>query len=202
MVRRISRTTPLKDLALGGHPRKARERRVSCTRADAFNACSEGNRHQPAPLVASRLESGVCLNRKGAESSFVTNRSVNAMTHAALTKQRERENGHDHIARHRLRGAAARRRRILLQSQGLRRTGGYARTPLPRAVANLGAIGDRTRRELYDRHIVPRPARWVTPFFAGEHRDIPGPRAPLAATHICHGGYLVPLSCAIQPQER
>jgi hypothetical protein len=35
-----------------------------------------------------------------------------------------RENGHDHIARHRPRGAAARRRRILLQTQGLSRTGG------------------------------------------------------------------------------
>ena len=35
-----------------------------------------------------------------------------------------RENGHNYIARHRPRGAAARRRRILLQTQGLSRTGG------------------------------------------------------------------------------
>jgi hypothetical protein len=29
------------------------------------------------------------------------------------------------------------------------------------SVAGLDATGDRTRREVYDRHIVRRPVRWV-----------------------------------------
>src|SRR4030095_11587066 len=72
---------------------------------------------------------------------------MDAMTQGRAREAQERENGHDHIARHRLRGAAARRRRILLPSQGVSRTRGYARTPLPRTVADLGGIGARTRRE-------------------------------------------------------
>src|SRR5688572_31302566 len=76
-----------------------------------------------------------------------------------------RENGHDHIARHRPRGTAARRRWILLQTQGLSRQGGWlagiisppnGRCTAPWAVADRSAIGDRTRREDYDRPVRTR----------------------------------------------
>jgi hypothetical protein len=61
----------------------------------------------------------------GAESpSFVTSGSVNAMMQAALAKQQGRDNGHDYFDRHRPRSAAARRRRIVLQTQGLSRKRG------------------------------------------------------------------------------
>jgi hypothetical protein len=46
------------------------------------------------------------------------------MTRGRAGQTHRRENGHDHIVRHRPRGAAARRRRILLQTQGLSRKGG------------------------------------------------------------------------------
>jgi hypothetical protein len=46
------------------------------------------------------------------------------MTQGRARQTHGRENGHDHIARHRLGGASARRRRIPLQTQGVSRRGG------------------------------------------------------------------------------
>ena len=65
----------------------------------------------------------------------------------------------------------------------------YARTPLPRAVADLGGIGDRTRREVYDRHIVPRPFAGHTVFCQAKIATS-RPRTPLAATQIDAGATL------------
>ena len=104
---------------------------------------------------------------------------------------------------------AARRRWILLQTQGLSRKGGWlagiirrltAGAPLPWAVADLGAIGDRTRREVYDRHIVPRPFAGHTVFCQAKIATS-RPRTPLAATQIDVGAP-APLFCAMHPQER
>ena len=106
-----------------------------CTRAGGRIACSEGNRHQPGPLLAYTL-SERDPDREGAESpSFVTTVRWTDNAGPRSRNTRERQNGHDHITHHRLRGAAARRRRILLPSQGLTRMGGYARTPVPPILA-------------------------------------------------------------------
>jgi hypothetical protein len=77
-------------------------------------------------------------------------RSVEAMTQGRARDTQGRENGHDHIARHRPRGAAARRRRILLQTQGLSRTGGslarivrfLTQYTAPTGCRRAGKIGD------------------------------------------------------------
>jgi hypothetical protein len=52
---------------------------------------------------------------------------MDAMTQGRARETQGRENGHDHSARHRPRGAAARRRWILLQTQGLSSDGRFAR---------------------------------------------------------------------------
>src|SRR6476659_4322836 len=46
------------------------------------------------------------------------------MTQGRARQTQGRENGHDHIVRHRPGGAAARRRRVLLQTKGVSRKGG------------------------------------------------------------------------------
>jgi hypothetical protein len=59
MVRRISRTTLVRDLELGGHWTKLAERGECLAlglASDRLLLCSEGNRHQPAPLLAYTLE--------------------------------------------------------------------------------------------------------------------------------------------------
>jgi hypothetical protein len=69
-----------------GHRAKLAERRVSRTLAsEHVLLCPEGDRHQPASLLAYRLSWGALT--KGAESpSFVTSGSMNAMMQAALAK--------------------------------------------------------------------------------------------------------------------
>jgi hypothetical protein len=138
----------------------------------AFNACSERNRHQPAPLLAYTLESGIFLTRGRRIAVVGHQRSVDAMTQGRARQTNGRENGHDHFARHRLRCAAARRRWTLLQTQGLSRKGGWlagiirrltAGAPLPWAVADRGAIGDRTCREVYDRRYLVKRLRAALP---------------------------------------
>ena len=116
------------------------------------------------------------------------------MTQGRACQTHGRENGHDHIARHRPRGTAARRRWILLQTQDLSRKGGWlagiirrlTAGALPWAVAEFGAIGDRTRREVYDRHIVPRPFAGHTVFCQAKIATS-RPHTLLAATQIDAG---------------
>src|SRR4029453_10593752 len=67
------------------------------------------------------------------------------MTQGRARQTQGRENGHDHIARHRPRGAAARGRRILLQTQGLSRNGCFA--PRDRALTIASGLG-RTVEEI------------------------------------------------------
>jgi hypothetical protein len=102
-----------------------RGERLALELARAFYACSEGNRHQRAPLLAYTWELGVILtarapNRRRSSRAFCGR--DDAGPHSPNIR---RENGHNHFARHRPRGAAGRRRRILLQTQGLSRKGGW-----------------------------------------------------------------------------
>ena len=90
----------------------------------AFNACSEGNRHQPAPLLAYTWELGVFLTARAPNRRRWSPAFGGRDDPGRARQTHGRENGHDHIARHRPRGAAARRRWILLQTQGLSRKGG------------------------------------------------------------------------------
>ena len=161
MVRRVSRPTLSRDL-------------------ERLSLCSEGNRHQPAPLLAYTLE-WRDPDRDGAESpSFVTRVRLDAMTQGRARQTQGRENGHDHIARHRPRGAAARRRRILLQTQGLSRKGGSLAEiirPLRHLHCSLGPSPALTRpatvqvRDLHDRHIVHGPQGARSPHACSRHAD-------------------------------
>jgi hypothetical protein len=115
----------VRDLELGGPCKDRREASISRSSWRAFNTCSEGNRHQRAPLLAYTWELGVILtarapNRRRSSRAFCGR--DDAGPHSPNIR---RENGHNHFARHRPRGAAGRRRRILLQTQGLSRKGGW-----------------------------------------------------------------------------
>jgi hypothetical protein len=119
-----SPTRPLvSDLELGGHRAKLAEGRVSRTLAgERLLLCPERNRHRPAPLLTYTLSWGDPDRRRGI--AVVRHDSVNAMTQGRARQTHRRENGHDYFDRHPPRRAAARRRRIFLQTQGLSRRGG------------------------------------------------------------------------------
>jgi hypothetical protein len=85
--------------------------------------CPEGNRHQPALLLAYTW-SWRDADRESAQSpSFVTSVHRDALTQGRARHSHRRENGYDHFTCHRPRGAAPRRRRVLLQTQDLSRRG-------------------------------------------------------------------------------
>jgi hypothetical protein len=74
------------------------------------------------------------------------------MTQRRARETQGREHGHDHITCHRPRGAAARRRWILLQTQGLSRKGGWlagiirpVARPLPFASHGITGVAERSR---------------------------------------------------------
>ena len=146
----------------------------------AINACSEGNRHQPAPLLASTLESDVFLtarapNRRRWLPAF--GGRDDARPRSLNIRERKWTRPHCSSSSSWCCCSAA------VDSStdaGLESEARLARRdhspPNGRCTAPtgcLGAIGDRTRREVYDRHIVPRPVRRVHRFLSGENRDIP-----------------------------
>ena len=132
---------------VGWAPCKARrEASVSHSSWRASNACSEGNRHQRAPLLAYTWELGVILtarapNRRRSSRAFCGRDDA-----GPDSPNTRRENGHNHFARHRPRGAADRRRRILLQTQGLSRKGRWlagidAGAPCPSVLCHTAPRG-------------------------------------------------------------
>jgi hypothetical protein len=146
-----SRTTLVRDLELGGHRQARRETCVSHSGWRAFNACSEENSHQPAPLLAYTLELAVILTARAPNRRRSSERSLDAMTQGRARQTQGRENGHNHFTRHRPRGAAARRRRLLLQTPGVSRKGasvfrGHSSPYDPRPALSRAVVGLDARR--------------------------------------------------------
>jgi hypothetical protein len=99
--------------------------RGKCLALELASLCYLFRREQTPPCTAVSLHVGVGViltarapNRRRSSRAF-----GGRMTQGRARETQGRENGHDHIARHRPRGATDRRRRILLQTQGLSRTG-------------------------------------------------------------------------------
>ena len=125
MVRRISRTNSCKTSRVGWTPGKAR--REACVSHSGWRAFKcLFRREQPSACTAVSLHVGVgvILTAKAPNRRRSSERSVEVMTQGRARHTQGRDNGHDHFARHRPRGAAAWRRWILLQTQGLSRKGG------------------------------------------------------------------------------
>jgi hypothetical protein len=133
---------------LGGHWATLAQSRVSHSgsrsveclfRTEQTPACTAGSLH----VEVGRILTARAPNRRRSSRAFAERDEAGQdRAHQAYG----RENGHEHLAHHRPRGPAARRRRILLQTQGLSRKSRSlagiirpftTRTALPRAVACL-----------------------------------------------------------------
>ena len=129
-------------------PAELAERRVSRTLAgEPVLLCPEGNRHQPAPLIAytlswrdpdRRRRIAVVRHERFSERDDAGPRSPDTRVETRHTGEK---NGHDHFARHHPLGAAARRRWIFLQTQGVSRKRGGAL----RAIARRRPVSSRSR---------------------------------------------------------
>ena len=165
----------------------------------AFNACSEGNRHQLAPLLACTVELGVFLTARAPHRRRSSPAFGGCDDAGPRSPNTGRENGHDHFARHRPRGAAARRRRVLLQTSGLSWKGGCSlagslarlrHTHRSRGCRRRVDAESRLRTRLRD-GLAPTTSRGCT------RGSTPASIGPPRWTQ----GTVDPLSCATRPEN-
>ena len=128
----------------------------ACTQAGGRITCSEGNRHQPGPLLT-YVAVSVILSKKAPNHLVRYDVRMDGQRRAALAKHKgERQWTRPHYSSSFswcCCSAAADSSTVAgFESDG-RRT--------DTAPADLGGIGDRTRCESYDRAIVPRLVRWA-----------------------------------------
>jgi hypothetical protein len=157
----------------------------------AFNACSEGNRHQPAGLLACTLELGVILtarapNRRRSSPAFGGRDDAGPRPPNTRERKWTRPHCSSSSSWYCCSAAVDSSTDAGLESEGRLARRLTAGAPRPWAVAGLGAIGDGTRREVYERHIVPTPFAAHTVSCQGKIATS-RPRTPLAATQIDAG---------------
>jgi len=93
-------------------------RAAARTRAGTSSAVSRREQTSAETTASLHIGVGVILKTRGAESRCSSRAFSGCNDEGGLAKY-GREHGYKHFARHRPRGAVARRRRILLQTQGL-----------------------------------------------------------------------------------
>ena len=120
------------------------------------------------------------------------------MTQGRARQTQGRENGHDHIVRHRPRGAAARRRRVLLQTQGVSRKGGSLAGIIRPVFRQNLVTADRSVPLVDAANRVPGSARSSNRNRRGIRRTHPCDAIRQACGADVRPGVLVPDECRVK----